>query len=291
MTLTGWDISTGHPLPAQRDEAVAGFRACLGTSFVDPEYAARWREFKARGDAAVSLDYTFLSGPKRGQSIASQIAFYKRAHRAELACLDWEDDTYKLRGIAYKMGRQPFAAVLSGVHLAQQAGLDPGVYASLSLFTTSVVGQLIRAGCPYLWVAAYGVPIPGWLIDRCRKANVVLMHQYTGTGLDRSRVLVGTLADLHRIAGRTPAPAPSGEPMTNLVPLTCHRVVDIGAGGVLFKSPGGDFFTHLTKDVTLGFLGATATHYHVADGDAGVYLSRTDPNLRGVRTAEQNVGQ
>ena len=217
MTLTGWDISTGHPLPSQRDEAIAGFRACLGTSFVDPEYAARWHEFKARGDAAVSLDYTFLSGPKRGQSIAAQIAYYRKAHRAELSCLDWETDSYRLRGVTYNMGRQPFAAVLEGVKLAQSAGLDPGVYASLSLFSTSVVGQLIRVGCPYLWVAAYGVAIPAWLIDRCRKANVVLIHQYTGTGLDRSRVLVGTLDDLHRIAGRTKREITTGSHQTATV--------------------------------------------------------------------------
>lgn len=83
-------------------------------------------------------------------------------------------------------------------------------------------------------------------------------------------------------------PAAEGNPMMNLVPMTVHRVVDLAAGTVLEKTPGGDKFTTLAKDVTLGFISATATHYYIADGDNGVYVDRT--KVRAVRTADMNVG-
>lgn len=113
--------------------------------------------------------------------------------------------------------------------------------------------------------------------------------QYTDKPVDRSR-FAGTLEQLHALAGRADPP-PSGDakkdPMTNLVPLTCHRVVDLPKGAVLQKTPGGDTFTTLSAPVTLGLLGATPTHYHVADGDAGVYVSRQGISTR---TADKNVG-
>jgi hypothetical protein len=76
--------------------------------------------------------------------------------------------------------------------------------------------------------------------------------------------------------------------MTNLVPTTVHRVVDIPKGTVLEKTPGGDVFTTLSKDITLGMLGATGTHYHVADGDYGVYVDRK--KVTAIRTEDKNVG-
>lgn len=287
--LTGPDISAGHPLPNLTGQAFIGFRACLGTAFVDPEYATRWSEFKASGSDAVSLDYTFLSGPKRGQPIASQVAFYVAAHRAELSALDWEDDSYTLRGIKYEWGRQSPAAVLQAYHLSVSHGLNPGIYGSVSLFTRQVVHDFLLAGVPFFWIAAYdGIVIPQWLIDACTTKGVLVIHQYQGVGLDRSRVLVGTLDDLRSLAGRTPAPAPEGDPMTNLVPLTCRRVVDLPAGAQLQKTPGGDPYTApFDHPTTLGLLGATPTHYHVADGDAGVYVARAGLTPR---TADLNVG-
>lgn len=279
MTAIGdWvDISAGHSVPGSlATQNLIGFRACLGTSFVDSDFSSQFADARRTNPDAVTLDYIFLSGPKRKQPIASQIAFYKSTHRAELSCLDWEDDDYIFRGVSYHMGRQTFPSVLAGVKEAQRIGLDPGVYASKSLLTQSVVAALILAGVPFIWIAGYGVSIPQWLIDACKKADVLLFHQYQGFPIDRSLTLVGTLEQLHELAGRPPLPAPAaGEPMTNLTPLTAHRVLDLPAGKVLEKTPGGEPYTTLQDPVTLGLLGATATHYHVADGDAGVYVLRT----------------
>ncbi len=84
------------------------------------------------------------------------------------------------------------------------------------------------------------------------------------------------------------APPAGGNPMLNLVPMTTHRVVDLPKNTQLYKTPGGDVFTTLREPVTLGFLGATATHYCIADGDAGVYVLRDA--VTAVRTEDKNVG-
>lgn len=110
--------------------------------------------------------------------------------------------------------------------------------------------------------------------------------QHGGSGLDRN-YFAGTLDDLYRLAGRTSVPV-SGEPMTNLFPVTVHRVADLKKGVVLQKTPGGETFTTLGADVTLGLLGATATHYQVADGDNGVWVARADAPA--IRTEDKNVG-
>lgn len=289
--LEGPDISVGHSLPNLDGQAFIGFRACLGASFVDAEFAQRFAEAKHVAPGIVTLDYIFLAGPKRGQMMATQIAYYAKAHKADLSCLDWERDSYQQGGSTVDMGIQPFASVLQGVKLGQAAGLNPGVYMSRYLATPQVVDSLIAAGVPFLWVAAYsGLSLPDWIRRQCAAQNVILIHQYTGTGLDRSRVIVGTLQQLHALAGRPPASgdAPStGDQMTNLFPLTAHRVVDLPAGAVLQKTPGGDIYTHLTAPTTLGLLGATATHFHVADGDAGVYVARVG---LATRVADQSVG-
>jgi len=83
------------------------------------------------------------------------------------------------------------------------------------------------------------------------------------------------------------APPAGGNPMVNLVPMTCHRVVDLPKGTVLYKTPGGEKYTTLGDDITLGFLAATSTHYLIADGDAGVYVARAGV---AVRTQDMNVG-
>jgi len=84
------------------------------------------------------------------------------------------------------------------------------------------------------------------------------------------------------------APPSEGNPMINLVPTTCRRVVDLAAGTVLEKTPGGDPFTTLDKAITLGLIGATSTHYQIADGDYGVYVLRS--KVKAVRTEDKNVG-
>lgn len=83
-------------------------------------------------------------------------------------------------------------------------------------------------------------------------------------------------------------PAAEGNPMMNLVPLTCRRVVDLPAGTVLEKTPGGAVYTTLKVAITLGLISATASHYYVADGDAGVYVLRSA--VTAVRTQDKNVG-
>lgn len=83
------------------------------------------------------------------------------------------------------------------------------------------------------------------------------------------------------------APPAEGNPLMNLLPTTCHRVVDLRAGTVLEETPGGVKYTTLPEDITLGVMSATGTHYYVADGDAGVYVKRT---AAVVRTEDKNVG-
>jgi hypothetical protein len=83
-------------------------------------------------------------------------------------------------------------------------------------------------------------------------------------------------------------PDAEGNPMMNLVPTTVHRVVDLPKGTVLEKTPGGDPYTTLRRDTTLGYISATGTHYYVADGDAGVYVDRK--KVTAVRTQDMNVG-
>jgi len=83
------------------------------------------------------------------------------------------------------------------------------------------------------------------------------------------------------------APPAGGNPLMNLVPTTCHRVVDLKKGTVLYKTPGGEKYTTLDAPITLGFLAATSSHYFVADGDAGVYILREGV---AVRTEDKNVG-
>lgn len=294
MTAIGdWvDISAGHDVPMSLPQQnLIGFRECLGASFVDPDFARQLAAAKHVNPDAVTLGYIFLTGPRRQQPIPDQIAYWKAAHKTELAAIDWEDDTYWFRGDIYHMGRQSPAAVLAAVKEAQRVGLNPGPYASISLLTRAVVAQFIAAGVPFIWAAGYGVSIPQWLIDVCAKAFVLLFHQYQGFPIDRSLTLVGSLERLHDLAGR-PAPAPTpapveGDVMTNLFPLTAHRVVDLPAGTVLTKTPGGEPYTHLQQPVTLGLIDAIATHFKVADGDVGVYVPRTGLVPR---TADINVG-
>jgi hypothetical protein len=84
------------------------------------------------------------------------------------------------------------------------------------------------------------------------------------------------------------APKAEGNVAGNLFPITVHRVVDLKAGTVLQKTPGGEQFTKLTKPTTLGLIFATATHFLVADGDAGVYVEREGLSTR---PSDMNVGR
>lgn len=90
--------------------------------------------------------------------------------------------------------------------------------------------------------------------------------------------------------------------MTNLVPMTLHRVVDLPIGtifrtlpdtksaryGIVTADPGEGSTT-----LPFGLLGAgigvpESGWYHVANGDRGVWVRRTD--VADVRTDDVNVG-
>lgn len=138
----------------------------------------------------------------------------------------------------------------------------------------------ISVGADGRWVADYGG-------DPALSGVAWDIWQYNGVGLDRDRMLPETLA---RLTGNAaPTPATENDPMLNLVPTTYHRVIDIPKGTILTKTPGGEQYTQLSADATLGFIGATNTHYAVADGDSGVYVDRTTKGLA-VRTADINAG-
>lgn len=151
-------------------------------------------------------------------------------------------------------------------------GRRAGLYASESGYPSDAFGA------DYRWVANYS-----------RKPSIPWnFWQYSGTSLDRN-YFDGTLDQLRALAGTAPGqpPASAGEPMTNLFPLTARRVVDLPKGTVLQKTPGGPIYTTLGKPATLGLLGATGTHFQVADGDYGVYVARAGLVPR---TEDKNVG-
>lgn len=113
-----------------------------------------------------------------------------------------------------------------------------------------------------------------WVANQSQEPKVPFdIWQWAGGRMDRDRATPDALAKVLR--KDTQPPASPEEPMLNLVPLTAHRVLDLPAGTVLTKTPDGDRYTQLSKAATLGLLGATGTHYCVADGDAGVYVPRT----------------
>lgn len=138
-------------------------------------------------------------------------------------------------------------------------------------------------GADAAWVADYdGDPNRSGVSPRIRWA----FWQYGGTGIDRD-YFAGSQADLFAFAGRA-APVSPGDPMTNLVPMTCHRVVDLAAGTVLYRTPAGAVFTKLSAPIELGLLGGAGPDwFHIADGDNGVYVKRSDAT---VKTADKNVG-
>lgn len=227
--------------------------------FIDPKGARHLAAAKAAG--VVTGAYHYAQPVPSGDAQAA--LFLANAKDAEILALDVESHSLRFPAV-----NRAFIA-----HVKAHDKRPLLLYSSEGTWP----GDLGQDGN---WVANYSNE-PGHLLKGLKWA----IWQYAGSTLDRDR-FNGTLDQLHALAGRTPAPS-TGEPMTNLVPLTTHRVVDLPAGTVLQKTPGGDIYTHLTKAVTLGLLGATSTHYHVADGDAGVYVARTSAT---VRTADLNVG-
>lgn len=132
--------------------------------------------------------YLFLGGPKRGIAVTRQVGFF-----ADIAAfpggtiLDWEEDVYRgADGQTHSYGHQPFEGVLTAQTEARRHGMDPGVYGSLSNFTTSVVKRLLDRRTPLLWIAGYdGIVIPQRIFDQVGD-KAILIHQYQGTPIDRS---------------------------------------------------------------------------------------------------------
>lgn len=276
MTLAGFDVSEGQDAtPIRAGDAFGFARATLG-NVPDTKYGFHTANItKAR---LVPGAYLFLMGPGRNVPIPLQVGGFAAVAQPGLAALDWESDTY----LQNNYGRQPFSAVTQAIDEGLKHGISFGVYASLSLYTPAVIAALKAKKVPFLWVAAWGISLPASILN----CGIPIFQQTLG-GPDRD-VFFGTAEQLRALAGTTPPlPALAQWPATNLVPLTCHRVVDLQPGVVL--SAGGKPWTPaLTASATLGLLGAmSADFYHVADGDAGVYVHRGDAV---VRTADLNVG-
>lgn len=294
------DISAGHAVPSGVERhALIGLRETLGTVYQDADFPAQYAEARRRNPGIVTLGYTFLTGPLRAATVPEQVRYWASRHRCDLGALDWERDSYTHAGQKFDKGIQPFASVLDGLTEARERGINAGVYMSRYLASPTVVEQLLARPVPFLWIAAYGgLTIPAWIVNACRDAGALLFHQYAGDTIDRNRVLVGTLEQLHALAGHPappvpgPAPKPPEDAMHlpekgNLFPITARRVLDIPAGTVLW-SLDGTKYTTTSKPVTLGLLFATGTTFVVADGDVPVYLPREGLTPR---TADLNAGK
>jgi hypothetical protein len=254
--------------------ALIGQRFCINkvsqAGFGDPKRVKHLAQSKAAG-VVVGAYHWLDPAPS---AIVQAKNFLSKADPAEFLALDVEGRILRNMPVAEKMAGD----FIAYVHANDPKRRKIGLYSSRGTWPWNH-----SHGEDFRWVADYvadpnrlGVhPRVGWTF-----------WQHAGGHLDRN-YFGGTLAELYALANRLPDPAPGDDPMTNLVPLTAHRVVNLAAGVVLFKTPGGDVFTHLTAPVRLGLFGATPTHYHVADGDNGVYVKRTDAT---VATADINVG-
>lgn len=253
--LQGIDVSAHNGTFSTDGQAFVFIRACYGSG-KDTKFDEHLATAKAAG--VVTGAYCF---GRNMDPILQASRLLEIAPDVDFLFLDYENDA----GHPHMTSDQAKAFIRD----VQTAGRKIGLYASESGYPANAFGA------DYRWVANYSrqpvVPFQFW--------------QYQGSPLDRSR-FYGTKTQLLALAGHPAAPTPSGDPMTNLVPITAHRVVDLKAGTVLQQTPGGTTFTTLKADATLALLGATATHYHVADGDSGVYVVRPQT----VRTADKNVG-
>lgn len=180
------DISQGHALPNLAHQDGLILRVSLGATKEDTEWRQRLAEMKREYPKLPLATYVFLTGPKRGVSVSEQMEFY--AHRAPKDAgtfIDWETDSYTASsGQTVSFGSQPFSQVLAGVRILRALGRDPGVYTFKANMTEARVKALEALDVPVIWVAAFG----GLTLDRyILDANAIVGHQYTGTGLDRSR--------------------------------------------------------------------------------------------------------
>lgn len=276
MSLAGFDCAEHQDSTPIRPGDSFGFaRATLG-NVPDTKYAYHTANIVKAG--LVPGAYLFLMGPGRKVPVAFQVTKFAEVAKPGLAALDWEQDTY----LQNDYGHQPFSGVLQGIDEGRKHGINFGVYASLSNFSQTVIKALKAKKVPFLWVAAWGINLPASILN----CGIPIFQQTLG-GPDRD-VFFGTAGELAALAGtQPPGPSPAPFPATNLVPLTCHRVLDLQPGVVL-SAGGKPYATIGDGGATLGMLGAVnPDFYHVADGDAGVYVRRGDAV---VRTADLAVG-
>lgn len=288
LTVSGWDISADHEVPSVVGQSFGIFRACLANlsdaqlaSDKQQSFVYQLAEVQSRApEGFVTGDYSFLGGPGRGVTVQEQVDFYHRQHRAMLSCYDWEEDSFEDHGVTRSFGIASPQEVAQAVHSSRAAGLRVGVYAQESRLTTSNVALLLEAGAQWLWIAAWGIQAPLWLVNLCDKRGIVLMHQTAGTTIDRDELAVGTLADLQKLGGLVPPTPQQGatDVATNLFKDTVLAYgLDLPAGAQFFddtslKTP----FSHPNASAgTFALLGAIPEAWHVANGDHGVYFPRT----------------
>lgn len=284
------DISAGHAVPHDVEHhAVIGLRETLGTVYVDADFPALFAEARHRNPGIVTLGYPFLTGPGRTATVAQQIAYWAVHHRCDLGALDWERDVYRVAGVEHDEGIQSFYLVLRGLDIAREKGIDAGLYGSRYLFSPAVVEALIARKTPFLWIAAYGKDngpigpeaIPQWIVKACQAAGIMLIHQYAGATLDWNRVLVGTLEQIHALAGRPPASGPAhstGDAMFTLARATTHQDAVLRKGAQMFEDSAlTKPHSHpLPAETPLALAGEGAKFTVVVDAGQTVYVAVAD---------------
>lgn len=216
------------------------------------------------------------------------------------AVVDWERDS----GKGFDFGFPTVDDLQTVIDRLDAAGYPVMVYFSEG----TAPGRKLRHVTAY-WIANY-VRKPKIHADCWQWTSTLRLGTDPG-GIDRSVWLGGR--DLFRamfpgagpvvVPVPTPPAAPTGADMTNLVPMTLHRVLDVPVGTVFRVSAdpkadrqavvGPDPNDPAAKTRAFGMLGAgigtpEAEWYNVANGDRGVWVRRTD--VTGVRTADITVG-
>lgn len=267
----GIDISYAQPITPSLDGLDFVVVKASEGNFRDPQ----WEQHSSKVRAAGKVLGAYHFGRREWSAVMQAELLWSVAQGADFWALDYEPST---RGtLMTRTQAREFVIAFRDV-----SGKSVGLYQSLGHPQPYPADSL---GADWRWVAYWGQQPPPvrWQF-----------WQWKGTPLDRD-YYNGSVNDLRAFLRLDTVPpanaAVEGEAMSNLVPLTCHRVVDVPAGTRLYEYPGGPVYTTLPDDVTLGMLGATqgqqSGYYHVADGDYGVYVDRAAVV---VRTADKNVG-
>lgn len=228
-----------------RERPAAVFiRASYG-SFADSRYTANVAAAKTTGTPAYA--YLFLRPSTVDASPEQQVAtFLKLAKGVRGYAVDWESDTFVSRdGAIHSNGRPTISELTRAVAAFHAQGLRVGVYASFGA-PYPTVGQ------DWTWFAYWGTDYQGGDV-----------WQYTGTTLDRDRII----ADMAKLdAKQAPAaPAPgitfvsaSGYDASSLRSLTVPA-------GTVVSDLTGHTWTKLSHATNLRAAG-------LIDGHTGQYL-------------------